>query len=347
MASRELIQGRVTTGGAALLCLAVIAALLAGTPAHAKRGNEDTRGGGRVHASIQFEIADSVEGLPETPGSDGLVYVVAGQDFGAALTFVDKRGEPSPLSTSEETKVTLSYVVPGAHAEQLASLTLPAGQSTVSTGPDALVIGNAFSGIVLRASAPTKHGTVVADSAPFDVLIESVSASSSDEVLTVGGDETGERGDCNPTEQLPVCGDLIQSPDFSIGALLSQGCLNNEDCTGSPTFIQAVAAFEVEDKSARAPGTLIMSCDKSVCGRGAIKNQTLAVTLSPNPQSAFAGEIEASACEAKGVVTYDPGLAYSTDNAPFCVDYVQSKRDIAGDTLLYLLFTVDAKVRFP
>jgi hypothetical protein len=45
----------------------------------------------------------------------------------------------------------------------------------------------------------------------------------------------------------------------------------------------------------------------------------------------------APACPAKGVVGTDQ---------KYCVDYVQSTRDNAGDTILYLLFVEDGRASF-
>ena len=62
-----------------------------------------------------------------------------------------------------------------------------------------------------------------------------------------------------------------------------------------------------------APATLVVRCDKSRCGGGAIQDNQLQVNLEPT------GDLAASpACTAKGFMSGPDG---------HCVDYVQSKRD--------------------
>jgi hypothetical protein len=295
--------------------------------------------------SIQFVIGDS-QAVPDTPGSEGLAYVVQGQDFTASLTFLDKKGVPTSLSTTDPTTVTLAYRI-GAVTTGLPSAVLPAGAST-TTSP-ALQIPAPASGVVIEATATAKNGQVFADSSrPFDVLIVSQRVNGP---TSVGGDGAGVQGDCNPTANRPVCGDLIPPVDgfdTTVVGTLSQGCLTNTGCESSSSFVQALAAFKSAGAAPLpAPATLLMNCDKTLCGGGAINKKKLTVTLAPDPAAEFGGEVVAPACVSKGVVIYDPQQPYEPGNRPFCVDYVQSTRDIAGDTILYLLFVVDLKVRFP
>ena len=103
------------------------------------------------------------------------------------------------------------------------------------------------------------------------------------------------------------------------------------DKTCVNSYVQALAAVVGADRT--NPATIIMKCDKTLCGGGAIKSKRLTVTLTPGGP-----DVEAPDCPAKGTVGPAP--------LTFCVDYVQSTRDNAGDTILYLLFVQDAKVRF-
>ena len=73
------------------------------------------------------------------------------------------------------------------------------------------------------------------------------------------------------------------------------------------------------------PATVIMKCDKTLCGTGAIQAQFLNFSLRatlrwPGPRRAR------------------PRTRSAADQVA-CVDYVQSKRDGSGDTHLYLLLT--------
>ena len=80
------------------------------------------------------------------------------------------------------------------------------------------------------------------------------------------------------------------------------------------------------------PPTLVMKCDKTSCGGGSLKAAQLNVSL-----SATGALTAAPACPAKGTIGSDQA---------YCVDYVQSTRDNAGDTFLYLLFFEDARATF-
>ena len=81
--------------------------------------------------------------------------------------------------------------------------------------------------------------------------------------------------------------------------------------------------------SETSPATLVVKCDKSLCGTGAIQGLTVNYSLSGN-----GALIDAAPCPAKNTMAA-PGVP--------CVDYVQSKRDGSGDTLLYLLTDRDLR----
>ena len=172
--------------------------------------------------------------------------------------------------------------------------------------------------------------------------------------LTSIGDEDADADGTAPCFPGPgtVCGDLLPPAGTSFGANghLSQGECATTDTKCIDTYVQAIVTLPVTPPgTATDPATLVMKCDKDACGVGAIKNKTLQVTLSPEHPDAndpLAKDYEAPPCSAKGVVDYDPLADLGVGNLPFCVDYVQSTRDNAGNTVLYLLFVEDAKVRF-
>lgn len=270
--------------------------------------------------------------LPDTPGTDGLAFVVAGTPFDVGLTFLDDADAPAPLSANATVTVTVRL---GKTA--LGSVDVPGGSTTAQV--QGLTIAAPTADVILTASARSR---VTGTSAPFDVLIES-DAVNTDKRTSTGGDG-GTVDGCTATLANPVCADLLPptSSGFSAGGQLSRGlCSTSDICKNS--YIQPLVAFTADNQD---PATLVMKCDKKLCGTGAIQRQVLNVTLSPNPQSAFGGDLVAPACPAKGVVGYDPGQPYGAGNSPFCIDYVQSTRDNAGDTILYLLFVLDLKARF-
>ena len=142
----------------------------------------------------------------------------------------------------------------------------------------------------------------------------------------------GEDGCARATAQDPVCGVVI----LPTGAASSQVLLSLGSCDDSAysgcgdargSVVQTLAALD--GYSSTSPATIIIKCDKSLCGGGAIHKQVLSYTLGGNTALT-----QAVACPGKG----------RTGAEPACVDYVQSKRDGSGDTHLYLLFTADARV---
>jgi hypothetical protein len=278
-----------------------------------------------VATHIVFDdISTPTIDVPDAPGAVGLVYVVKDVGFRTQLRFLDDAEAAAPLSANKTVTVTVfdgttslgtADVAPGAMAATL----------------DLTAIGTAASGVRLNASAATKPRPVTGTSAAFDVLIES-DIINADGVSTIGG-QGGTTTSCNATPAFPICADLIPPLAGSFGndGLLSRGlCPAGEKCADS--YVQVLTTIDRADYT--DPATLVMKCDKTLCGGGAIKSNHLTVTL-------IAGSpgVEAPACPAKNTVGTDPAV-------PFCVDYVQSTRDNAGDTFLYLLFLQDAKVRF-
>lgn len=288
-------------------------------------------------ASVAFSF-NSVD-LPDTPGTEGLAYVVASEPFSVRTAFLDAAGQPVAFSENSSTRVWLEY----GGARIGSAVDVAGGAETASfTG---LTISTPVSGVRLTLVADTKPRTSSYASDAFDVLID-------DEGIEPGlrtsiGGDGGTDTECNATAAARICADLVPpAGGFAEAGRLARGlCARDDDCRVE--YVQALVPFVGADGVGGSPATLIMKCDKAECGGGAIRKQQLNVTLSPNPDSDFAGTFTAPACPAKGTVGFDPSNLPITDsNLPFCVDYVQSTRDNAGDTFLYLLFVVDAKVRF-
>ena len=259
--------------------------------------------------------------LPGTPGATGLWYVVQDRALRAELSFV-ANNVLAPLSTTKSTSVTVSY-----GGVTLGSVDVPPGDTGAVV--DLTAIADPVTDATLAASADTKPKASTGTSRTFDVLIQSDPVNTN--ARSVIGGQGGTTTECNATVDAPVCADLVPpTTGFTAGGLFSRGfCSTTDKCTD--TYIQALVAFQADRSD---PATLIMKCDKDRCGGGAIRKQKLVVTLVPGTSG-----VTADPCPAKGTVGPAP--------QKFCVDYVQSTRDNAGDTLLYLLFVEDAKVRFP
>jgi hypothetical protein len=318
--SRSFVQTRAAV---ALGLGALLAVLLPMTSATAARPSPAPVLGVATHLAFD-DITTPDFPLPNAPGAAGLFYVVKDYGFQAHLTFLDDAEAAAPLSANKTVTVT---VFDG--KTWLGSFDVAPGDKDATV--DLIAIGTAASGVQLTASAATKPRPVTGTSAAFDVLIES-DIINADGASTIGG-QGGTTTSCNPTPDFPICADLIPPVEGSFGddGLLSRGvCPAGEKCADS--YVQVLTT--IGEATNTNPATLVMKCDKSLCGGGAIKSNHLTVTLTPGSPS-----VVAPACPAKNTVGTDPDV-------PFCVDYVQSTRDNAGDTFLYLLFLQDAKVRF-
>ena len=98
-------------------------------------------------------------------------------------------------------------------------------------------------------------------------------------------------------------------------------------------MVQALVDLDPAIYTRANPMTLVFECDKTQCPGGAIRSYQLKVELTHDSAPTTAPE-----CTAKGVIQQ------GTD---FCLDYVQSIRDNAGDTWLYLLLLTDVRTQGP
>jgi hypothetical protein len=195
-------------------------------------------------------------------------------------------------------------------------------------------------GIPAKGKTPGLFGT---STTPFDVL-KTAGLFDAGPGFKQG---IGGNNDCaDATKTAPVCGVLILPQGATGGqAFLSLGSCDSTNYTGcSDVSVKGVSPGSVVqllaglNYSFDAPATLFMRCDKQLCGTGAIHNIRLNFTTSGTEDIVTDTSTTLPDCPAKGQtdVQGDP-----------CVDYVQSTRDNSGDTLLYLLFTKDARVSFP
>ena len=143
----------------------------------------------------------------------------------------------------------------------------------------------------------------------------------------------GGSGDCTEaTPADPVCGVVIlPNGATSEQVLLSLGACDPTyaGCDPRGSVVQTLAGLAgLYTKS--SPATILIRCDKSLCGGQGVSKIHLMYSLLGNSPLA-----QAPACPKKNTIG---------SNQPVCVDYVQSHRDNAGDTMLFLLFTEDARV---
>jgi hypothetical protein len=263
----------------------------------------------------------------------GLVGAVAGRAFGVVVEARDPLGVP--LALSKATQVRLSSTGgPGSLAGSLVgTIARNATRGTIS-GATYSAFGNA-----VPLQATVSSGVVLdAGNATFDVASTAVRAQASPHAALSVTDPSC----AAPTPDAPVCG-YLQLPNGGNGTvLLSVGsCDTILTCrTQSGTTAQLVTAdVNLKDGAGAplytrdAPATFILACDKVLCGGGGVAQLPVKIDLTNT--GVFT---TIAACPAKGTV----GAGQEV-----CLDTVQSKRDIAGDTFSVVLFTHDIRGSYP
>lgn len=303
----------------ALLAVLLAAALglwLSPLPAGAASGSTTT-----VYLHVT-SISTPTIGVPSTPGAPA-TFVVAGVPFDVTVNFTDSSGDggnPATLPNGVSRLQLTSSV--GKTALGVVAVDSTMTQVTFQ----GMVIGAAANGVTLSASVAkgSSKGTSPVPSAPFDVQSTYTTNPQGSPLTQIGGTSTADG--CNATPGSPICADLLLPAGSSTSILMSTGLCNGfATCAGS--VVQALVGLDNYSRS--NPATLIVKCDKTLCGGGSISKQQLLVQLTP----------------ADPLTTAPPCPAKNTIGATqdFCVDYVQSTRDNAGDTWLYLLLYKDAR----
>jgi len=152
--------------------------------------------------------------------------------------------------------------------------------------------------------------------------------------------------DCGEVDALhPFCATVVLPK--GAGSLQSAGSIvlgtglcddtQYTDCSDAKNsfVLELLADLAGAGYTSTEPATVILTCDKIYCGNGAIKTNVPHFTTAGN------GALEnVPACAAKGVAPDPNDLTL----LGACVDYVQSTRDNAGDTHLWLLFARDSRM---
>ena len=312
---------------AVLLAIALGALVTVLVPATATAHNHSTTPHPTATRFNVTRLFSPTIAVPETPGAPAS-YIVKDVGFQLDVSFTASDGTtPLPLSYTSAVTIGLT-VVSGPGSGTRWTTVVPKGATSATFNQTFSQAGN---GAVLRVSNLATHPSdlITTDTLPFDVLTFSAPAPANSPLTGVGGGG-GIGTPCSATPGEPVCADL-QLPNGAATApgLLSLGVCDAVDtCSG-----QSVQVLIGLNASRSNPAALVMKCDKSLCPGGGIKSYKLKVTLTPGTPA-----VTAPSCPKKNTVGADQ---------KFCVDYVQSSRDNAGDTHLYLLFVEDAKVRFP
>ena len=268
-------------------------------------------------------------------GAVPTVLVQTGGTVHVAVSFYDATGAPASFTKNTTVAVT-------SDRGGLTQLTSTALKGATSATLD-VRFTQAANQVPLTVTVPGRAGTALTATSSlgqrFDVVKELRFVDSAPRASLrqgIGGDD----GRCtNATPTNPVCGVVI----LPHGAQSSQVLLSLGACDASyavcgsqkGAVVQTLA--DLSDPSVPSgslystadPAALLIKCDKTLCGGGQIQDRRVNFSLAGNDALRAA-----PACVVKGTVGADQDA---------CVDYVQSKRDGSGDTLLYLLFTQDMR----
>jgi hypothetical protein len=281
---------------------------------------------------IQIDGISSTTKAPTgTPGtSEPYVLVKAGDTFTIAVSFWDAYGNPASFNTDTTlaistpagtlTPSTGTALKDSPTAELTTSLSAPANQVSLTVS---VAGGRGARTVTPGTSSPAQLFDVVSQ-----LRTDQASLNTSFTQGIGGGD-----GMCtDATRQSPVCGIVMLPNGAASSVLLSSGVCDGTaytPCTTKGAVIQTLFN-DGGLYTSTTPATLLMKCDKSRCGTGAIKNVPVYFSLNGNDALAAVPP-----CPAKNTLGTGQQM---------CVDYVQSQRDGAGDTYLYILFTQDARV---
>lgn len=285
----------------------------------------------RIVVDRVFSSLSAPVGTPE--GAVPYALVVAGEPFSVQVSFYDAAGEPA--SFAQDTSLSITTNTGSANLPQPATGTAPGGATSVTLTTSLPSPANQVRVTVAAPGLKGPKAVTPGTSSPdqrFDVLAElrlEDSAAGSPFTAGIGGDSN-----CtSATRDNPVCGVLmLPNGAQSSQVLLSRG-LCDATYAGCGSARGSVIQFlgDLDGLyTPTSPAAMLVRCDKSLCGRGAIAKTVLNYSLLGN-----AALGPAPACPAKNTIG---------SGQEVCVDYVQSTRDNAGDTLLYLLLTSDARI---
>lgn len=282
------------------------------------------------------------------PGAAPNVFVRAGHTFSIQVSFHDVTGALAAFN-SDTTLVVSGTTNSGAATFDPATVVVPKGNSTYTLETKITAAANQV--VLTVAVAGRKPSTVAAgvsylpDATPVkDLRFDVVSDGRTEPGDTNFSQGVGGDSNCtNATSSAPVCAIVVLPRGAGPNVLLSVGaCDTAQGSTYAPCFsgpnktggavlqtLFAQPAAPDDAYSTTSPATVIFKCDKTLCGSGKLQDLTVGWSLAGN-----GALTDALPCPAKNTM--------ATERTP-CVDYVQSKRDGAGDTYLYLLTDGDLR----
>jgi hypothetical protein len=280
-------------------------------------------------ASVSAAIGDVVTS-PVGGASKPTVITQVGASVKVTVSLWTSSAKTTAAAFNKDTDFTLTSG--GVSVTRTLPANTPSKEFTTGafdTAVNQATVSVSFPGLKGKSAVPAaSSGTV------FDVLTfvtADTAAAGYTRNVGKGGASCGE-----VTPEQPFCATVIL-PNGAGSIVLGTGACDDTtytDClTKRNSFVlELLANLDGHGYSATSPATVILSCDKIYCGNGAIKSNVPHLTSLGN-----APLENVPACAAKGVGPAPDSLVDA------CVDYVQSTRDNAGDTHLYVLFTRDMR----
>ena len=264
-------------------------------------------------------------------GATGLQQPVKGQAFDISFTVVDDAGTLAPL-------------------KQATTFTVSAPDGPPLTGTTTVTLAKGATGGTISGAIYSSFGNGVVlnitggSLAPGRITVNVLAQAYRGPKLTPGVDggvTVSNPGCVEATSELPVCLSALVLPNGGQGfpTLSAGSCVGIVDCQG--LLVEALANLKTTADDGTVvslytrdhPATMVIRCDKSLCGSGGVPSYRLTADVGN-------GFTDAPPCPSKGVISSDSTLP------DFCYDTVASTRDNSGDLIAYVLFAGDVRASF-
>lgn len=270
------------------------------------------------------EVSGDAVTSPVDGDSKPRVITAVGHSVVVTVSLWRSGTTPTAAAFTKDTAVTLTS------GGESVSTTFPAATSTQTFAT--AVFASAVNKTTVTVTFPGLKGkrALPAASSPttFDVLhFVATDSAGSGYARSVGKDGSDCGGQVSAAN--PYCATVLL-PNGGGDVVLGTGVCDGTAYTGcDPSSYVFELLADLSGYTTTSPATVILACDKVYCGKGSIQRNVPRFTTSGN------GDLSAlPPCPAKGLALASGG----------CVDYVQSTRDNAGDTYLWVLFARDARM---
>jgi hypothetical protein len=256
--------------------------------------------------------------------------IIAGDTFKIPVRVVDRNGDPATVS--KDTTIVLEEVSGGG------TLTVPGGSEDILRGGSEATFENLTysesANPVLRVRV-TSGVQLSPDEITVHIAVSAVGRTPPpNEQFDLTDSSCGDGGGV-PNSTDPTCGHLITRGAsgpvvMSVGSCDDLGPPDNTNPCRSDTALVVTLFATVQYSQDNPHSTMILSCDKDLCGQTGVPKLPVFFTLE---NTGPLNTVAAKECTRKGVLNAGQKA---------CVDYVSSMRS-DGDLYLVVLFNVDAR----